>query len=344
MLRHVLFDLSLFDTEEDRENSQKRVLWLLEALMNCNRMWLRQHPEAPLLYKSGVRYMVPEQFEKGKLPEVATLRAYLKKKGAPVDVLAAFDALADQCGAGEHFREIPRIIENGGGDCDNLAAWRAAELRELGIQAKPYITWRKRPDGGYTYHVIVLWPDGSSEDPSLLLGMGGEGRAEDRHHEEQKLGERLGEYLAGVTKTRDTVFGAAVTSTQDFNQFQYSIPFQTDPAYEDWSPTRPQAYYADPRFPNLPTHGGPIFNTRLRDPDEMDYEDREDRFDGASHGGHHGGHGGHGGRGGRFWGGGPYGYDYDPLYVVQDEDDEDDTRDKLLRELLLQHLQRSRAT
>lgn len=65
-------------------------------------------------------------------------------------------------------------------NCDNVASWRAAELRQNGIQASPYITWRRRPDGGMTYHVVVRWPDNTLEDPSLLLGMGGPSRKEDR--------------------------------------------------------------------------------------------------------------------------------------------------------------------
>lgn len=71
----------------------------------------------------------------------------------------------------------------------------------------------------------------------------------------------------------------AVTTPQNFSSLQYSIPFQTDDAYEDWSPFRPQAYYANPLYPNLPTTkgGGPIFNSRMRDPDELEYEDRWER-------------------------------------------------------------------
>lgn len=121
MLRHVLFDLNLFDGEDDRENSQKRVLCLLEALVWCNRLWLQQHPETPLLYKSGVQYIVPEQFEKAQLPEVDVVRQFLDRRGASQSVLSAFKAMTDMCGGGEHFREIPRIIENGGGDCFPLS-------------------------------------------------------------------------------------------------------------------------------------------------------------------------------------------------------------------------------
>jgi hypothetical protein len=328
----VLFDLSLFANEADRENSQKRVLWLLEALTCCDQLYLQQHPETPLIYQSGIKYIQPAQFEHANVPEVKLIREYLEQQGASQRMFDALDKLYNIVGGGEIFREIPRIILNGGGDCDNVAAWRCAELRELGIAACPYITWRTRGDGGMTYHVIVRWPDGSSEDPSLLLGMGGASRASDRAEEERKLAERLGNYvqafkargpdvaealiksgasdqLAGVVigarrlhrqhpsrtdfalaarrRRALHVLGAAINSPQNYNQLQYTIPFQTDDAYEDWSPTRPQSYYMDPRYPKgsvLNTAAGPIFNTRMFDPDR-DFDepgfDRMDRFDGA---------------------------------------------------------------
>lgn len=211
MLRHILFDVEFFpDDGTSLENSRERVLCLLEALVWINRLYLQEHPETPLLYQSGVTYLMPEQFEKAELPEIAVVRDFLLKKGASDGIQVAFKAMADQLGSGEHFREISRIIEHGGGDCDNLACWRVAELRERGIMAKPYITWRQRADGGTTYHVIVYWPDGSSEDPSLLCGMGGESRAADRAEEVRKLNERQSDYVsAQFTGQRPvTVFGA----------------------------------------------------------------------------------------------------------------------------------------
>jgi hypothetical protein len=158
MLRHVLFDLSLFMDESDRANSQKRVLWLLEALTRCNQLYLQQHPETPLIYQSGIEYKVPQQFERADLPEADAVQDFLAKSNPPQSVVKAFKTLVSMCGGGEHFRDIPRIIENGGGDCDNVASWRTAELRQLGIAAKPYITWRRRMDGGMTYHVVVIFP------------------------------------------------------------------------------------------------------------------------------------------------------------------------------------------
>lgn len=206
MLRNVLFDMKLFDGEDDRENSQKRILWLLEALTRCNQLYLRNNPNTPLLYKSGVTYKLPEQFERNNMPEAVLARNWLSKANAPSNVRDAFENLAEQCGSGEHFRDIPRVIENGGGDCDNVAAWRAAELREKGFDVSPYITWRKRPDGGTTYHVIVRWNnDGSSEDPSLLLGMGGAEKAQERAEEQEKCAERIADFANALNATRRPV-------------------------------------------------------------------------------------------------------------------------------------------
>lgn len=289
MLRHILFDLSLFATEAERANSQKRVLILLNALTWCNQLWLRSHPDTPLIYQSNITYKIPQQFERANLPEVDTVRAWLEKKSAPDPVMTAFKEMADQLGGGECFREIPRIRENGGGDCDNVACWRAAELRELGINAVPYITWRFRADGGTTYHVIVRWPDGTAEDPSLLLGMP-EPYPGARAEEIDKLAERTADYVKGVLsglrqQTSVEGVGAQGSLPSDFGKgIQYQPVFWSDDSYADWSPTRPQAFYYNPQYPgglvaNQPPGGGPLFNALWRDPDDV--EDRLDRFDGA---------------------------------------------------------------
>lgn len=199
MLRHILFDLNLFENEQDRANSQKRVLVLLEALTLCNQFYLQEHPNTPLLYQSGIEYKLPGQMDGAPSP----LGEWLKASRPPADAMREYQDMAAATG-GEVFRDIPRILENGGGDCDNLAAWRAAEIRHhIGDPAKPYITWRKRPDGGTTYHVICCWSDGSSEDPSLLLGMPShDGTDKDRIEEERKLGERAAEFAEALQMPR----------------------------------------------------------------------------------------------------------------------------------------------
>lgn len=92
-------------------------------------------------------------------------------------------------------------------NCEGLACWRVAELRELdwhwlvprrnpktnrlvydhvdsayppvagarkvpgGIKAKPFAKFKRRDDGSYAYHALTLLPDGRLEDPSLTMGM-----------------------------------------------------------------------------------------------------------------------------------------------------------------------------
>lgn len=66
--------------------------------------------------------------------------------------------------AREHWQTIPEVLTAGYGDCEDLATWRAAELP--GARAVPV-----RVRSGW--HIVVLLPDGSVEDPSRRLGMGG---------------------------------------------------------------------------------------------------------------------------------------------------------------------------
>jgi len=68
------------------------------ALTTINRIYLRQHPTTPALYRAGVVY---------------------KRQPGP-----------------ERFSWIPIVMQRGNGDCDQLACWRAAELQERGIKAR----------------------------------------------------------------------------------------------------------------------------------------------------------------------------------------------------------------
>ena len=134
----VTFRVEMFSGSElSRKRSQKCLLWMMEALCKINELWLASHPDTPRLYKAPVRYV------------------------AEVKV--------------ENWQDIPNIIEQGEGDCEDLSCWRVAELRHVaGIRARPFITWRQMPNGSLRYHALVKWPDGRIEDPSLALGMRGE--------------------------------------------------------------------------------------------------------------------------------------------------------------------------
>ena len=127
--------LDLFNGTQERELSRKTLDVMLECLFKINVLYLQAHPEAPWLYQSGVTYM-------------------------------------EEPPGQEDWQDIPTTLKFGIADCEDLAAWRAAELNvRQGIAAKP--VWRSFPrkDGSTLYHILVEYPDGRTEDPSRILGM-----------------------------------------------------------------------------------------------------------------------------------------------------------------------------
>lgn len=118
---------------------------LLDALVRIDQLYLRTH-RCPPLYRAGVRY-AEEPPNEAKLGHVGKTERV------------------------EEFAAIPAIIERGWGDCDDLAPWRVAELREAGEAAKIRIQWKRSANGQKMYHIVVRRADGSIEDPSARLGM-----------------------------------------------------------------------------------------------------------------------------------------------------------------------------
>lgn len=94
----------------------------------------------PALYDSGLRF----RREVCRAPGVP---------GACERFLTAAQALAER---GAEF------------DCDDIAPWRAAELRLAGEHARAIPV--RSPEVGW--HIVVRRGDGSMEDPSRVLGMG----------------------------------------------------------------------------------------------------------------------------------------------------------------------------
>jgi hypothetical protein len=139
-MQPIVFAVDLFNRPEDHARSQEALLWLLEGLCKVNQGHLRQKPFPPI-YEAGIRYV--------------------RERGT------------------EEWLDIPHIIEAGGGDCEDLACWRVAEIRENGGYASPYVRYRLI-DGHYHYHALVQHyrPEGDrlvrtkKEDPSRRLGMG----------------------------------------------------------------------------------------------------------------------------------------------------------------------------
>jgi hypothetical protein len=106
---------------------------LLEALAGINADHMRAHP-TPKLYASGVRYR-------------------REPRGL------------------EQWLSVPEVIARGYGDCEDLAAWRVAELRSQGEHATFGVSGQQRDNGKWTFHITVHRGDGTPEDPSRRLGM-----------------------------------------------------------------------------------------------------------------------------------------------------------------------------
>lgn len=109
---------------------------LLLALYAVDLAYLSARPDTPPLYLSGVRYAREPREVRGRV---------------------------------ELWDSVPVVLAQGWGDCDDLAAWRAAELSLAGVYALPVLV-EVAPASG-RYHVVVWRSDGAWEDPSARLGM-----------------------------------------------------------------------------------------------------------------------------------------------------------------------------
>jgi hypothetical protein len=139
------------------------IIFLLEGLCRVNEWLIRRSirryekgeiaSPMPPLYMSGVRY----------------------KEDAPGE---------------ENWKDCVQVLRDLNGDCDRLVAWRVGELWAANIPARPVIKWQQLPKwfcvremkfppamvpekGISMVHVLVERPDGTIEDPSKNLGMGG---------------------------------------------------------------------------------------------------------------------------------------------------------------------------
>lgn len=124
------------------------VLSLLKALVEIDLAELA-HIHAPPLYKSGVIYRFQCH------PDVANGGGM-----CPPDA----------------WQDVIRTLEIGAGSCNDLAAWRVAELIHSGADplAGPYVRAKEAPGFGTIYHVVVKRNGGQFfEDPARILGMPG---------------------------------------------------------------------------------------------------------------------------------------------------------------------------
>ncbi|MCC7383921.1 MAG: hypothetical protein IT384_18910 [Deltaproteobacteria bacterium] len=128
----VVFDGGLLETVGPKETARVLVM-LLRALVECNLDYLRKHPRTPHPYEAGIRY----EREHGS----------------------------------EIWKSIPKILQDGGGDCEDLSAYLAAYLSFHGVKpVRLAVRWRAITNRSRLYHVLVKGPEGY-EDPSKKLGM-----------------------------------------------------------------------------------------------------------------------------------------------------------------------------
>lgn len=118
----------------------------LDSLTRLNEYWLRRM-RAPQLYSAGVRY------EREPLASGACTPCWNPDTiGAPQPT--------------EQWLSAPIVLQEGAGDCEDLACFRAAELRLQGLPARAVA--RRAPVG---WHIVVERSPGVFEDPSRMLGM-----------------------------------------------------------------------------------------------------------------------------------------------------------------------------
>lgn len=80
----------------------------------------------------------------------------------------------DEAPGHEDWRHAEIVYRDGYGDCEDLATYRAAELRvHLGEPAEAFaVRTGHTHTGANRWHALVRRADGTIEDPSRALGMG----------------------------------------------------------------------------------------------------------------------------------------------------------------------------
>jgi hypothetical protein len=107
----------------------------LAALTALNEQYLREHPNTPKLYESGVRYSREGKYRLGRQKE--------------------------------KWLTVPLVLILKRADCEDLACFRASEHRVAGVAAVAVPV-----ESSIGYHIVVRMPNGTIEDPSRVLGMG----------------------------------------------------------------------------------------------------------------------------------------------------------------------------
>jgi hypothetical protein len=89
------------------------------------------------------------------------------RDGRPLPPIYASGVRYDRRDPNERWQLPTETMARRRGDCEDLACWRAAELRLKGEPARVVV----RRTGPRVLHAVVQRGDGSVEDPSKRLGM-----------------------------------------------------------------------------------------------------------------------------------------------------------------------------
>lgn len=203
MMRDLYFGVQLpFESARDRSHSEDILTRILGIVSRMNLQYLERHPRTKLLYDSGVTYSPPDQVRAPR-PRPQQLRELFSLlKRMDLDAETALMVYRIVRGA-EVFLDIPSLYRRGHGDCNEIVPVRIAECWRAGLRPSPYITKQRNSRGGWTYHVVLLHEDGSSEDPSLILGMGGPDHQAERAREISKNLERHQTYCQAADLMAD---------------------------------------------------------------------------------------------------------------------------------------------
>jgi hypothetical protein len=146
-----------FRGRDEQKLSNEILQIMLDALFRVDIAWLKAHPELPSIYA------IARDAGFGHLPRP-------DKKLGPGGTWMRYER--EPLGQ-EDWKDIPTCLADGFADCEDLACWRAAELVvRRGIAARPIASAKEMADGSLLYHITVVYPDGTKEDPSKKLGMG----------------------------------------------------------------------------------------------------------------------------------------------------------------------------
>lgn len=157
-MKEIVFKLGLFGNEAERAASERVLTKALELLLTANVEYLRLHPETPGIYQAGVRY----KREPLRNQEWLRIRVPLPGGGERIAIFPR---------PPEEWKTAPYCIDDRFADCEDLACWLAAQrIVRNGINARPTFTFRNYGNVS-VYHIIVQYPDGTTEDPSRKLGM-----------------------------------------------------------------------------------------------------------------------------------------------------------------------------